>query len=49
MVSVQHGPAAAIERWPLVADIIECLTEIDGLEDPEGNDRQLIFDPAEFQ
>ena len=48
LVSLQQGLAQNIERWPLALDLIESLTEIDGLEGRQGNEAQFIFDPAEF-
>ena len=45
---MQHGLAQSIQRWPLADDIIECLTEIDGLDEREGDALLPIFDPNEF-
>ena len=48
IVSVQQGPTQEIARHPLAADIIESLTEIEGMEDREDEDALPNFDPAEF-
>ena len=49
LVSLQRGRAQQLARWPLVADIIECLTEIEGREEQPAETPAPIFDPAEFQ
>ena len=49
LISIQRGLEQSFQRWPLAEDILECLQEIDGLEQSEGDSPEPIFDPAEFQ
>ena len=48
LISLQRGPDQSFQRWPLAQDIVECLQEIDGLEQSDGDPPEPIFDPAEF-
>ena len=48
LISIQRGLNQSFQRWPLAQDIVECLQEIDGLEQSAGDPPEPIFDPAEF-
>ena len=49
LISLQRGQDQRFQRWALAQDIVECLQEIDGLEQIANDSPEPIFDPAEFQ
>ena len=48
VVSVKDGVDGEIERWPMAADIIECLDTLQEVAVDPNAEHKLIFDPIEF-